>query len=162
MIIAVTGHRPNKLWGYNLDHLNYNKLASNLKTALLSNDCTHAISGMALGVDTVFAKVVLRLRDSAHLDIKLECAIPCLNHSSKWFGESIKEYNKILNLADKVTYVTNEEYNNWCMQKRNEYMVDKCDLLLAVWDGSSGGTGNCVKYAKKKDKNIYIIDPKNI
>ena len=48
------------------------------------------------------------------------------------------------------------------MQKRNEYMVDKCDILLAVWDGSAGGTNNCVKYARKLDKEIIIIDPRKI
>lgn len=27
------------------------------------------------------------------------------------------------------------------MQKRNEYMVDLVDNVLAVWDGFKGGTG---------------------
>ena len=29
-----------------------------------------------------------------------------------------------------------------------------CDLVLAFWDGSSGGTGNCVRYAGKVGKPI--------
>lgn len=31
------------------------------------------------------------------------------------------------------------------MQKRNEYMVDLADKVVAVWDGSKGGTDNCEK-----------------
>lgn len=31
-------------------------------------------------------------------------------------------------------------------------MVDDCDSLLALWDGSSGGTKNCLDYARKKGK----------
>jgi uncharacterized phage-like protein YoqJ len=45
------------------------------------------------------------------------------------------------------------------MQKRNEYMVDKCDKLLAVWNGTTGGTHNCIKYAKSKGKEIILLNP---
>jgi hypothetical protein len=38
-------------------------------------------------------------------------------------------------------------------------MVDNSDLLIAVWDGSSGGTSNCVSYATIKGKQIIRIDP---
>ena len=46
------------------------------------------------------------------------------------------------------------------MQKRNEYMVDNCDLLIACWSGvKKGGTYNCVKYAIKNNKRIIVINP---
>ena len=48
------------------------------------------------------------------------------------------------------------------MQRRNEYMVDKADTLIAVWNGTSGGTANCVKYAKKKGVDIVRLDPNKI
>jgi uncharacterized phage-like protein YoqJ len=44
------------------------------------------------------------------------------------------------------------------MQKRNEYIVDNSSLLLSLWDGTSGGTKNCLDYAKKKEipwENIW-------
>ena len=47
------------------------------------------------------------------------------------------------------------------MQKRNEYMVDLADRVIAVWDGSKGGTANCVKYAEKVGKEIIRIEPYN-
>ena len=45
------------------------------------------------------------------------------------------------------------------MQKRNEYMVDLADVVIAVWDGSNSGTGNCIKYAQKCGKEIIQITP---
>ena len=33
------------------------------------------------------------------------------------------------------------------MQARNEWMVDQATRLAALWDGSSGGTGNCFQSA---------------
>lgn len=43
------------------------------------------------------------------------------------------------------------------MQKRNEYMVDLADIVIAVWDGSASGTGNCVRYAERCGKQIIQI-----
>ena len=43
------------------------------------------------------------------------------------------------------------------MMKRNKYMVDKSDIVVAVWNGSKGGTANTVKYAKQSGKTIKQI-----
>lgn len=44
------------------------------------------------------------------------------------------------------------------MQKRNEYMVDKSDLVFAIWNRERlGGTWNTIKYAVKKGKSIRYI-----
>lgn len=158
MKICVTGHRPNKLYGYNLSDIRWQKLKEQFKTILVKNDCTEAITGMALGVDTVFALAVLELKSDGY-DIKLHCAIPCKNHSCKWIKENVDQYNNILEKADIVKLVSDEEYKPWLMQKRNEYMVDLADKVIAVWDGSKSGTANCVKYAKKTGKGIIRINP---
>jgi uncharacterized phage-like protein YoqJ len=163
MIIAVTGHRPDKLgWGYELSSKipEYNKLYQIMYNFLLETRPIKCISGMALGVDTLFACAVLKYKEK--YSTLLECAIPCINHSSKWQEKDINLYNKILLLADIVTYVSKREYQPWLMQERNEYMVDNCDMLLGIWNGSSGGTANCIKYAKSKNKTIKIINPNNI
>lgn len=37
------------------------------------------------------------------------------------------------------------------MQSRNEWMVNRSNIVIALWDGSEkGGTYNCLKYAKSK------------
>lgn len=159
--IAVTGHRPNKMYGYDLSNERWGLLKEKFKQILVEQNCDEAITGMALGVDTVFALAVLELKDEGY-DIKLHCAIPCRNHSCKWPKESVDLYNRILERADTVTLVSDEDYKPYLMQKRNEYMVDETDKLVAVWDGSTGGTGNCVNYAKKVGKEIIRIFPNEI
>jgi len=50
------------------------------------------------------------------------------------------------------------EYMKGCMHERNKYMVDKSDLILAVWNGNKkGGTWDTIKYALKKKKKIIYI-----
>jgi len=46
--------------------------------------------------------------------------------------------------------------------KRNEKMVELCDMALIVWDGCSRGTNHTIKYAKKLNKKIVIITNHNI
>jgi uncharacterized phage-like protein YoqJ len=40
------------------------------------------------------------------------------------------------------------------MQLRNIWMVDHADEVWAFWDGSKGGTANCVKYAERVNKPV--------
>lgn len=129
------------------------------RNTFIHEDDVTLISGMALGVDTLWALVALRLKRDFPTKFKLECAIPCQNHSSKWVKESKAIYDDILSKADKVTLVTDAPYNPWLMQKRNEYMVDNSDMVFAVWDGTNGGTGNCINYAVKNQKLVYVLHP---
>ena len=71
MIISVTGHRPDKLYGYDLSDKRWQELKNQIKNTLKSNNCTEAITGMALGVDTIFALAVLELKDEGY-DISLQ------------------------------------------------------------------------------------------
>jgi len=112
------------------------------------------ISGMALGVDTIWAELAVK-----H-EVPLICAVPCYNQHKAWPMRSQDRYAQILNSPNSCLVYTYEgEYNKECMQKRNEWMVNECDILVAVWDGSSGGTANCVKYARSVDKEVILINP---
>lgn len=149
MIVCATGHRPNKLGGYGLEvkvRLEY--LAF---TWLDLHKPNKAISGMALGWDQAFAKAAIKL------NIPLVAAIPFTGQEQAWPRSSQEEWKSIVDEAYEVVVVSSGGYATWKMQKRNEWMVDNSDLVLALWDGSSGGTGNCVKYANKVSKPIHNI-----
>ena len=38
-------------------------------------------------------------------------------------------------------------------------MGDRCDIVVAEGDGSRGGTGHCVDYARQKGKEIIVLVP---
>jgi len=158
MIIAVTAHRPDKLWGYNYNNPNYIKLKDFFKKILRERNCTEAITGMALGGDQIFAQAVIELKDEG-MNIILTCAIPCFNQSSVWPDSSKVLYNYILDRADNIVFVTQSDYTRSCMQKRNKWEVDKCDLLVGIWNGTPGGTANYIQYCDFIGKEKYIIHP---
>lgn len=158
MKMCVTGHRPNKLYGYDLTDDRWIALKEKFKQILIDDNCNEAITGMALGVDTMFAYAVLELKESGY-DIKLHCAVPCRNFSGKWNKYHKAMYRHILGLADTIKLVSDEEYKPYLMQKRNEYMVNYSDKVIAVWDGSKSGTKNCIDYANKVGKDIIFVQP---
>lgn len=158
MKIGITGHRPHRLnneWDGDgpLSEYLYDCIKDKINTFSKFEGLT-LISGMALGVDQIFAKLAM------DLDLPLIAAIPCQNHSSKWPKKSQERYDNILayNKCEQVL-VNDTVYAPWVMQKRNEWIVDNCDLLIAVFDGTPGGTANCVNYAKKIKKTIFKIEP---
>ena len=53
-----------------------------------------------------------------------------------------------------AVYMTEHAYSQGCMLRRNRKMVDAADGLLTVYDGSSGGTGAAIDYARKRGKRV--------
>lgn len=146
MIISATGHRPNKLGGYT--HAAFNKLCEVARSYLLEQRPTAVISGLALGWDQAWAMAALELAIPVH------GAIPFEGQESQWPESSRLLWRGIVSQCAGVTYVCEPGYAPWKMQKRNEWMVARCHRVAALWDGSSGGTGNCVRYAEAYPRPI--------
>lgn len=163
-VCACTGHRPQKL-PFRFDetderciHLK-ELLKSNIESLIRKKGVTHFISGMALGVDTYFAEIVLELRDEKYPEITLEAAIPCETQAERWLESQRDRYYSVISRCDTETLLQTA-YTKDCMQRRNQYMAEQCDYLIAVWDGSPSGTGSTVRYAEKINKMIIQINPK--
>lgn len=43
-------------------------------------------------------------------------------------------------------------------QRRNEWMVNHSDRVIAVYSGEAGGTRNTIDYAKKQGVSLVMID----
>lgn len=157
MKIAITGHRPGKLYGYSLSDSKYTILKEKLKMILKKYKATTAYTGMALGTDMIFANAVLDLKKEG-VDIRLVAVLPCVNQDKKWSKKDQKRYHEILQAADEVFLLSEEEYSPELMRIRNRWLVDHADMLIAVWDGSNSGTSNCIRYAVPKIP-VYRICP---
>lgn len=157
--VCFTGRRPQKLpWGYNETDercINLKQMLAEKIEKAIDSGTTHFISGMALGVDMWAAEIIIE-KKKLGIPITLEAAIPHKLQASKWSQQHKARYNAILKYCDRVTVIS-DKYTYSCMMERNCYMVDKSDLVIAVLDELSGGTGKTVLYARSKGKNIEII-----
>lgn len=150
--MAFTGHRPDKLNPFILRWAQTG--IDPLEEILKQLSPKRVISGMAPGID------VLGLRAARKLGIPVTAAVPWPGHGAQggWRGRT-HLYLDLLDECDVVEVLGEDtEYRPWYYQKRNEWMVDNCDALVAVWDGSDGGTKNCVLYARKVGRPIWYYN----
>lgn len=157
---CFTGHRASKLpWGYNEEDprcINLKSAISQAVEALYDEGCRCFINGMANGCDMYFGEAVLELK-AKHADVRLEAAIPCDAQAASWPEDLKARYERLKNLSDTVTYVQHG-YTRGCMMRRNKYMVDKSDVLLACYNGQPGGTMNTILMAQRAGLKTYIIE----
>lgn len=160
---CFTGHRPAKLpWGY--DERDPRCLA--LKRSILREveqlymkGYRRFISGMALGCDLYFAEAVLELKE-CYPAAQLEAALPFSDQAARWTEHQRARWQTIVDRCDIKT-VVQEHYDRGCMLRRDRYMVDQSSVVLAVFEGSSGGTKYTLDYAAKHLLDILLMDLNN-
>lgn len=179
MKIMVTGHRkliplghqgspyPENnhevaLWQHKLFHLVYNYVKYYAIDGMACNNITEFITGMAIGADQMFCQAVIKLSDE-RLQYILTAAIPFAGQESRWPPAAKNLYAFLLNRCHKQVCVSEGGYASWKMQKRNEWMVDNSQRVLAIWNGlQKGGTWNCINYALKKGLKIDCINSETL
>lgn len=148
--LAFTGHRPDKLGGYDesIDAALIQMARQVLKLARPAK----VIQGMALGWDQAVAFAAIQL------GIPTVAALPFKGQESVWPEHKRDRYHAILKKCSEVVVVSPGAYAASKMQVRNRWMVDKGDGLCALWDGSEGGTKNCLNYALTKPEPTTIVN----
>lgn len=160
-ICAATGHRPKGFpWNYrdknSCQHKEYLKKLESIVRGIIEDGFDYFISGGAIGADQNFAEIIIKLK-KYYPHIRLEIAVPCPEQDAKWCDGDKKRYKRILKQADFVN-ILSSSYTPRCMQERNKYMADKCDLLLVIWNGQQyGGTYNTFMYANSKNKPCRLL-----
>ena len=115
------------------------------------------ITALAAGADQLVAREVLRHRGTLH------AIVPAAGYESTLVGDDRRAYDQLLAKADQVTHLDFPEPSEQAYWAAGQEMVDRCDLLIAIWDGKParglGGTGDVVQYARTAGKDVRIIWP---
>lgn len=158
--VSFTGHRPEKLPFFSEEDPMCAELKERMKKLirkLINDGAEEFFSGMAMGVDMWAAEIVLELK-SDYPGIRLTAVVPCPEQADRWSEEHQERYRGILKRCDNVI-TTSPSYTRGCMMKRNRALVELCDVLVAVYDGTKGGTGQTVEYARTKKRKIEMLTP---
>jgi uncharacterized phage-like protein YoqJ len=146
---CFTGHRPEKL------HSSEWVIRAAITTAIdsaIADGFSTFISGMARGVDLWSGEIIIEKRRS-NPHIKLIAASPYQGFEKRWSREWQMRYSSVLAASDIVRYIC-KSYSRDCFQIRNEWMVDHCNRVIAVYNGEPGGTRNTIQYAKSNGISI--------
>ncbi len=174
--IAFTGHRPDKLGGYGGINPIFLNSTIRLLDEIGPKRIKWAYNGMAQGYDweavkacfqltipiiackpssrqhtvwperaqQLYRALLSQLKASGGQVVDIERSILHFppNETEYWHRKSglIEVYHKAKSGKHQAAILC---------ELRNQYMVDSADVVIACWNGSPGGTKNCIKYAEK-------------
>lgn len=135
MILAITGHRPQRLKGQE-------KLIKEWAVEQLTRLQPSVIyDGMAQGADQIIATA------AKELGIPIGCCYPFPKKYYHPVEQWIAENNQVIFVSP--------QYSKDAYNIRDKFMVDHADKLLCVWDGIGwGGTFLTRNYALQQGKEI--------
>ena len=112
---------------------------------LIAEGADYFLLGGYGGFDLLAARAVLDLKQQ-HPEIHSTLVIPYLN----------REYST--DLYDDTTYPPLEDVPmKFAISRRNEWMVDQADVVVAYVTHGWGGAAATLKYAERKNKRIINV-----
>lgn len=165
MYCCFTGHRPENLkilFNKNsAEYLALKKALADITDIAINDGYLDFFFGMARGIDTMAAEILIE-KAAQNSAIKLHAVIPCPNQDESWNEEDKMSFRKILSHCDTKTVIS-PFFTPECMLERNRYMVNNSSRVIAVWNGFfKGGTAYTVRYAKKEQKEIFLLRPSDL
>jgi len=155
MIIAGTGHRPKYCpCKYNDSHdwlINLKKRLANYLIEIQDPDGTIIRTGMAIGLDTWLAEVVIELQDQGIGNFDLHAYVPFKGQGDRWPQKSREKHAEILDNCSKVFYTADNYYPKVFLD-RDIAMITGADIIVSLLNPEvkSGGTYFTVQEAKKR------------
>ncbi len=166
--VGIVGHRPNRLHDADLPllalviretliEIQDTVLAQSINTSL------HAISPLAEGVDRIFAE------EAQELGWPLICPLPFpIEEYGKDFEPSValepnslSRFHNLHGRAASIIELSGDRHDLLeAYAACGRYVLDHCDLLIAVWDGQPGehgGTAELVELAIAANKPLIHI-----
>lgn len=121
-------------------------------------DGTVGLCSLAVGADQIFAHVLLAGGGRLH------AIIPCQGYAGTFGDEDARqEFERLLSAAHEVTELPFPAPSEEAFMAAGRKVADRCDLLLAVWDGQPaaglGGTADVVSHAAERGKSVEVVWP---
>ena len=161
-VCALSGHRPSKMpWGQDENSASGRLFKFRLRESLeylIGQGYIDFLCGGALGFDQIAAEIILSLRNS-YPWVRLIMVCPWPGQADRWTEDQRQRWLNILQASDQVIYLASA-YSRSVFLKRNAFMVDHADILLAAYNGcADGGTAMTVNYAHKRGVKVAILRP---
>lgn len=149
MIYTATGHRADKLALFSPQErqLLLDFAVEQTNELLLKHPGINTFyCGMQGGWDLAMALAVME----HHTNVSIIASVPYRNFRPQGGEYWERLYRRVYNEAKSVEIVSSGPSAIWKLMQRNKFMVDRSDLVVALWNGTQSGTGECVKYAERR------------
>ena len=124
VIVGITGHQKRK-------GLDWNWVNATLRAELAAlGNVSRALSSLAAGADQRFATAALEL------NIPVTAVLPMKGYERFLRGRDLARYHELLARCDQLV-LDGTGRPNEAFLAAGHYIVDHCDILFAVWDGTA-------------------------
>lgn len=153
-IIGISGHQ-------NLPDAALEQAGCDIR-ALLARQTTPVIglASLAAGADQLFAQMVLDTGGTLH------AVIPSRGYETTFRSYALTTYEELRAAAGKTIELGFAEPGEPAFHAAGNYIVEHCELLVAVWDGQParglGGTGDAVAHARELGREVRISWPPGV
>lgn len=118
---------------------------------------TQGFTSLAIGTDQLFANIMVEKA------IPFIVVVPCTKIELSFKSDKDTAlFRQLLAQAKGILRLPFDEPSEEAYFEAGKTVVDKSDLLIAVWDGQPakglGGTGDVVHYALKNKKEVIHVD----
>ncbi|CAN5312107.1 hypothetical protein BH10ACT7_BH10ACT7_27750 [soil metagenome] len=147
-VVAVTGHRA-------LDDTA--RTRGRIDEVLEGVDAPLiGVSALAAGADQIFAEAVLAAGGA------LEVIVPSIDYRESLDSATRATFDRLVDAATTVTTMQYDRAGRGAYLAAGLEMLDRCDLLVAVWDGEAsrgdGGTADIVHRARVRGIPVHVIE----
>ena len=143
--VAVSGHQPFVLGGASEElERRLRRLAARW---LARKRPYEVVTGLAAGWDMACALAAIDLR------LPLVGALAFPGQGANWPEEARAELERVLAACDEVATISSEK-GDGIWSRRDRWVIDRGDRVLALWNGGKGGTGRALAYAESLGRPI--------
>lgn len=150
MRIGISGHR-------NLTPDTVEAVRAEVVGILAAEDDVEGVSCLADGADQLFARAVV---DAGG---RLVAVVPAEKYRDGLPSEAYREYDALLHAAGEIVRLPFVESTPESHMAASVAMLDRIDLLVAVWDGKPargyGGTADVVAEAQRRGIDVVVAWP---
>ena len=113
------------------------------------------LCSLAIGADTILTEVALQF------GCRLVAVLPFPGYELEFTPTERPRFDALCAQAAEVVKLPSLDSNHASFRQAGQWIVDHCDLLLAVWDEQSackiGGTAEAVAYANAQGRSLMSI-----
>jgi len=153
--LAILGHRPESLGGYENNSFQdwvRDKIADALYRAK-EKGYERVISGASQGIGFI------AIEEAVSQEYNVFVLLLFRGTQVKWPDWVQDEFDRLLDMADEVEYMSQGGYNAKMFFVRDQHMINMADAVVIVWDGAKvGEVYEAFRTAQEIGKPIYWIN----